>query len=173
MVLYPDDPTHVDVLSRLHSNGYQFLGILHNRDKDHEFCDKKEHWHIMLAFNRQKDLNPLAEELGIASHYLEPCRNKDATEKYFLHLGFDDKVQYSPDEFFGTLADVARSHLAMGVTETEKVLALIDLLDQLPVPCTYRQFMLACCRADLYSVFRRMGNGAICLLKEHNGFSLQ
>lgn len=169
MVLYPEDDNHVEVLSRLQSNGYQYLGILHNRDKDHENCDKKEHWHIMVVFNRQKDLNPLAEELGIASHYLEPCRNREATEKYFLHLGYPDKTQYETNELFGTLAKSVTAHLDTGITEAEKVLSLVQLLDELPVPCSYRAFLLASCEAGLYSIFRRMGAGALSLLKEHNG----
>ena len=39
----------------------------------------------------------------------------------------------------------------------------------MPVPCTYRKFLVAVCENGMYGDFRRMGSGVKTLLDEHNG----
>lgn len=171
-ILYPDDSTHVEAMYRLQSNGYSFIGILH--EFDHESDDinkplKKPHYHFIVCFTRQKDLNPLAAELGIAPQYLEPCRNKEGAIKYLVHANNPEKYQYLPESLFGTLKPQALAILESGTSQEEKVLNLLFLLDTLPKPCSYRKFLTACCEANLYAQFRHLGFGVKLLLDEHNG----
>lgn len=169
MILYPDDFDHVVAMDVLKSSGYQYSAILHDHDVDKEGNPKKPHFHVIVCFPRQKDLNALCNELCIKANYVEPVRNRQYAERYHIHADDPDQYQYDPSSIFGPLADRVRAHVASGETEEEKVKSLLVLLDSMPVPCTYRQFLVACCDANLYSVFRRLGNVLRHLMDEHNG----
>lgn len=171
LILYPDDFSHVVAMDVLAKNGYQYSAILHDKDIDSNGQLLKEHYHVVICFPRQKDLSALANELSIVSSYIEPVRNRQYAERYHIHADHPDKFQYDVSSIFGPLADRVRAHVASGETEEEKVKSLLILLDSMPVPCTYRQFLIACCDANLYSVFRRLGNVLRYLIDEHNGLS--
>lgn len=169
--LYPDNFDHMIALDILEKNGYQFSAILHNKDVKDDGSPVKDHYNIVVVFPRQKDLSALAKELGIEERWIEPSRNRKSAERYHVHRDHPHKYQYDPAEIFGPLADAVRAHLDGGETEEERVKSLLVLLDTMPQPCTYRQFLVACCDANLYSVFRRLGGTLRFLIDEHNGLS--
>ena len=53
--------------------------------------------------------------------------------------------------------------------EGSRVLKILDLIDSMPKPCSYRQLLVAVCNNGFYGDFRRMGSGVKTLLDEHNG----
>lgn len=169
LVLYPDDFEHVIAMDTLQHNGYQFSAILHDKDVDSDGNILKPHYHVIVCFPRQKDLNALCNELSVKSNYVEVVRNRKYAERYHVHADDSDKFQYDSSSIFGPLADAVRAHLDVGATEEDKVKSLLALLDTMPRPCTYRMFLVACCDANLYSVFRRLGNVLRYLIDEHNG----
>ena len=169
LILYPDDFSHQIAMDILKRNGYQYSAILHDSDVDKDGKLKKAHYHYVVCFPRQKDLTALANELGIKANYIEPVRNRQSAERYHVHADDPTQFQYDPSSIFGSLADRVRAHVASGESEEEKVKSLLVLLDTMPVPCTYRQFLVACCDANLYSVFRRLGVVLRHLIDEHNG----
>lgn len=173
LILYPDNFEHQIAFQTLQRGGYQYSGILHNQDTYDEEPDKlkKEHWHFVIVFPRQKDLSVLAKELGIEERFIECCRNRASAERYLMHLDHPHKAQYSPEELFGPLAESVKVVCTTGETESEKVLSLLSLLDSLPRPCTYRKFLVSACDAGLYSQFRRLGGSIKYLLDEHNGLA--
>lgn len=195
LILYDDDPSHIFGMEHLKRGGYQYVGILHNLDRHENGELKKPHHHVIVSFPRQKDLSALANELGIASNYIEPVRNKEASYRYLLHASvsvaeasveatgdsFEGSVSpaglgkyvYDPSSLYGPLAPIAQACALAGSTEEDKVKSLLALLDTMPVPCTYRRFLVAACDANLYSVFRRLGHVLEKLMDEHNGWGIQ
>lgn len=171
LVLYPDDFEHVIALDILDKGGYQYSGILHDKDVDEDGNALKPHYHLVVSFPRQKDLSAFSKELDIAENYIEPVRNRLSAERYLVHADTPSKFQYDCDEIFGTTADIVKLKISSGKTEEDKVKALLQLLDTMPVPCTYRMFLIACCDSNLYSVFRRLGNTLRFLMDEHNGLA--
>lgn len=171
--LYPDNFDHQITIDTLNSCGYQFSGILHHSDvkKDDPSEPIKPHWHLVLCFPRQRDLHVVSDELGLESRFIEPCRNRVASERYLCHLDDPDKFQYDPAEIFGPLAEQVRAHIEGGKTEDDKVRALLFLLDTMPSPCSYRRFIVAACEAGLYSTLRRMGSLFKPVIDEHNGYT--
>lgn len=176
MVLYPDDPTHVACMEKLEQGGYSYCSILHTEDVyDHDDAPapdkvgqlKKAHWHVVLVLKNPRFRDPLAEELGIKANYLEVCRNRDGALLYLIHDGYPNKYQYDPEQCQGSLAQAVLKLLADD-TESARVLRVLDVLDSLPVPTTYRTLLVRCCQLDLYGDFRRMGSGILRLLDEHN-----
>lgn len=171
--LYPDNFEHMIAVDLLDKNGYQFSAILHDKDVSLEdpSIPVKPHFNIVLCFPRQRDLSVVAKELGIEDRWIEPARNRVACERYHCHLDNPDKYQYDPAAIFGPLADSVRAHYEGGKTESDQIKALIWLLDTMPVPCSYRRFILAAANSNLYSTLRRMGGLFKPLLDEHNGYT--
>lgn len=130
-VLYPEDETHVEAMSRLMKGGYKFAAILHDRDwydsddkegTTHESDEtetqeptpepsqeptpeerkqKKQHWHICLSFPSARWNVAVAEELGIAENYLQKCSSVDGSLIYMTHYQLPAKAQYDKSEVFG------------------------------------------------------------------------
>lgn len=176
MVLYPDDPSHMECLSILEKSGYNYAAILHCEDvyDEHDTDDsekigtkKKDHFHVVLSLKNPRFRDPLADELGIKPNYLEVCRNRDSALLYLVHDGFPNKYQYDPANAFGPLA-LAINKLLVDESESARVLKVLDVLDTMPVPTSYRAFLTRCCELELYGDFRRLGSGILRLLDEHN-----
>lgn len=171
LVLYPDDDKHVNTLSILSKNGYQYVAIKHDKDHiddDPEKPFKKVHIHVVVVFTRQKDLKPLANELELDDNYIEPVRNKEGAIRYLTHIDHPAKAQYDPELAFGPLKTQVLAYTASCTTEEEEVLTILELLDTMPTPCSYRRLLTECCNAKLYATLRRMGSGVMRLLDEHN-----
>ena len=172
LILYPSNPKHNQATYTLAKQGYQYAGCLHDRDLDDNVEVKKEHYHVIVSFPRQKDLSALARELDIEENYIEPVRNKISAYRYLIHLDDPEQFQYDPSCIFGTLAETTVALISGGTTEEEKVKSLLVLLDSMPVPCSYRRFLTAACDAHLYSTFRRLGSVLSQLMDEHNGWGI-
>lgn len=176
-VLYPlEDKTHFSCIQKLNS-GHSFCAIDHVFDVYDEFDtddpeligkQKKPHTHVYIRFKSPRFRKPIAEELGIKHTYLEPCRDTKSSLLYFLHDGYPDKYQYDIEDVYGSLKPELQK-LLVDDDEGSRVLAILDLLDTMPKPCTYRKFLVAVCNNGMYSDFRRMGSGINKLLDEHNG----
>lgn len=177
MVLYPEeDMTHLFALNKLETHGYSYCAIDHDKDTYDEYdgCDesligtlKKKHTHVYLRLKSPRFAEPLAEELGIKPNYLQVCRDSKSALLYMVHDGYPNKYQYDIENVYGSLRfEISK----MLVTEDEgsRVLQILDIIDSMPRPCTYRQLLVAVCNNGLYGDFRRMGAGAKTLLEEHN-----
>lgn len=170
-VLYPEDPSHVACIEKLLSGGYNFAGILHNKDVyedgEHEGELKKAHWHIVLRFKNAVWNTAIAKELGITPNYLESCKDVDASLLYLVHYGNSEKAQYDYEEVFGPL----RLKLATLLADTDegtRVLNIVEIIENSPGPIGYSELLKKAVAAGLYADLRRMGTFAVGLMREHN-----
>ena len=174
LVLYPDDPTHVECIEKL-TLSYKIAAILHDKDtwedgesENHAVGEaKKAHWHVVLKFQQARWRNAISEELGIAPNYLEVCRNTEAALLYLVHDGFPNKYQYDSEAVFGDLKPNLLKLLAPE-DEGSRVKEIVHIIDACPGKCSYREVLLKCCDNGLYGEFRRLGAGVGYLIKEHN-----
>lgn len=179
MVLYPtEDETHFACMQKLEKNGYSYCAIDHDKDiyDDYDECDKskigtlkKLHTHVYLRLKSPRFAEPLAEELGIKSNYLQVCRDSKSALAYMVHDGYPNKYQYDIESVYGSLRFEV-SKLLVADDEGSRVMQILDLLDSMPKPCTYRKLLVAVCNNGLYGDFRRMGSGIKTLIEEHNGY---
>ena len=175
MVLYPEDPTHVEAINRLYSCGYKYVAILHDCDtwdegesETHSAGEpKKEHWHVVLKFTQARWNTAIAEELGIAPNYLEPCSNFDAACLYLVHANHEKKYQYDSAALFGTLVSHVNK-LLLDDDEGARILEIVKEIDACPGRAKYRDILVWACNNGLYGEFRRLGSGVKYLLDEHN-----
>lgn len=180
MILYPDDPTHQQCITVLAQNGYDHASILHDKDTwdenespNHDKGEaKKPHWHIVLKVKNPRYRNAIADELGIAPNYLEPCRDLKKSLLYLIHDGFETKYQYDITDVNGPLKQQLET-LLMCDNEGERVLEIVHMIDQSPGVCTYREILVKACKAGLWPDFRKLGTGVKFLLDEHNNEFLE
>lgn len=166
-VLYPEDSTHSAAVARLESGGYNFAGILHNKDVDQDGKTKKPHWHLVIRFKNAVWNTAVAKELGIEPNYLEGCKNVDGALCYLVHYGNEDKFQYEYESTFGPL----RLKLATLLADTDegtRALNILEIIEKSPGPIGYSETLKKVCAAGLYADFRRMGTFATALIREHN-----
>lgn len=171
MQLYPDeDETHKNAIDYMNRCGWQYASIRHDKDVNDDGTPKKPHTHFVISFKNQRYRDPIAQDLGIKANYLEPCLHKDESLRYLVHWGWPDKAQYEPDKVCGPMGNLVAALCIDkdSSTEESRVLAILELLDEMPVPCSYRKWLVAICNAGLYGDFRRMGSGYQPLLAEHN-----
>lgn len=165
-VWYPEDPTHQEALRKLEESPFQYAYILHDKDTDEDGNPKKPHWHIVVSFPYQKSISAAAKVLGVADNYIQPTSSREEALSYLIHMYDPDKYQYQREEVHGTLATQIPVRKDEH-TETERVVMVIDLIEALPYT-TYTDVLRKVCAAGLYDVFRRMGSGALALVKDHN-----
>lgn len=178
LLLYPDeDPTHLDALNYIRST-YRFAAICHNSDtwsvadeaKDSNHVAgslKKSHYHVVVQFSTPRWSSALAKELQITENYIQKCRSLDASLKYLVHADHSDKTQYDTDAVEGPLK-VVLDKLLTQVTEDERIMQLIQLLDSFDTKITYQAFVRVVCSKGLYSDFRRSALIFSNLIREHN-----
>lgn len=171
MELYPDeDVSHKAAIEYMSRCGWMYASIRHDKDVNEDGTLKKVHVHVVVSFKYQRYRDPIANELGIKPNYLEPCLHKDESLRYLVHWGWPEKAQYDPALVCGPMGSLVGPLCIDKDTSTEesRVLAILEILDNMPIPCTYRQLLVAVCDAGLYGDFRRMGTGYKPLLAEHN-----
>lgn len=176
VLLYPDDDCHLKALDIIRSS-YSYVGILHNKDiwteedeknnSEHKSGElKKPHYHIIIKFSQPRWNTAIADELGIAYNYLEPCRSFKNAGAYLVHSGIDDKYQYDISELEGSLSsDVINALYSR--SENERIILLLSLIDDMGW-ITYRQLLDVALQHDLYSDVRRMGFILSRVIDEHN-----
>lgn len=170
-VLYPEDATHAAAVEKLKSGGYNFAGILHDKDVyedgEHQGETKKPHWHIVIRFKNAVWNTAIAKELGIEPNYLEACSNVDSALLYLVHFGNEEKFQYEFESVFGPL-QVRLSTLLAEPDEGSRVISLCDLLENASGPMGYTEFIRKAVAAGVYADLRRMGSFGVKILQEHN-----
>lgn len=167
ILLYPEDESHKEAISKLANGGYKYIGILHNKDTHEDGTLKKEHWHIVVKFPAARYNTALAKELGIPVNYIMDCQDFDAAVLYLIHHEQKDKAEYSPEDCFGTLVPHLNK-LLEDDCEDVRVLQIVNMIDSTPGRCTYREILVKACNNGLYGEFRRLGVGVKYLLDEHN-----
>ena len=179
LLLYPEDSTHAEAISKLESGGYQYAAILHDKDvwtaDDPEFNPdkhvagevKKEHVHVVLKFQNPRWDTALAKELGIKRNYIQECKNLDDRLLYLVHVKYPEKYQYESTEVFGPLRPSLEKLLA-DETEDARMLKILDLVESTAGKISARSLLRTLGNNGLYGEARRMGYLLKWLIDEHN-----
>lgn len=170
-ILYPEDPTHVECMEKLQSNGYNFAAILHDKDvyEDGENKGelKKAHWHIIVRFKNAVWNTSVAKELGIEANYLEACKDGDSALLYLVHYGKEEKFQYEYEEVFGPMK-IKLGTLLADTDEGTRALNVIQIIETHPGPIGYSEIVKKAVAAGVYGDLIRMGSFATGAMREHN-----
>lgn len=166
ILLYEDDPTHKAVLDgRLAELDWNYAGRIHDKDDG-----VKPHHHVVVLFKDGRKNADIADDLGIDKRFLRAWDRKKRALRYLCHRDNPDKFQYDTDGIYGTIAEQAVSACSKGneLSEAQAIKEITQLLDSIDGIVTYSFFLNLVADKGLYSVFRRMGNGGIRLIDDHN-----
>lgn len=166
LLLYPDDPSHKEVLdNKLADLDWDYAGRIHDQDDG-----VKPHYHVVVLFKNGRKNADVAADLGIDKRWLRAWDKQKKALRYLCHKDNPEKFQYHPDGIFGTIAEKAISQCSKGdqLSEKQSVDEIIALLNEIEGIISYSFLLSLVNERGLYATFRRMGNGGIRLLDEHN-----
>jgi len=170
LLLYPEDVKHVACLEKI-KQGYDYVGILHDKDLDENGILKKPHWHVVISFKNGTWQNALADDFGITPNYIQQVRNEQATLEYLIHFNEEEKFQYPFEEIFGTTSfkNKLKKHIESDeLTEGDKVIELIEFIENADKHISVTSFARYCAMAGRWDVFRRSGSIFIKMIDEKN-----
>lgn len=167
--LYREDVTHSKALSLI-PDYCDYALIEHDSDIDDDGQLKKPHVHVFIRFPNPRYLNSVAKDFGIASNYIRPCGDSRSFVRYLVHKDSPSKFQYDENSIKTNIPDFVRECLLSNrdKSESEKVLEVLELLDDIHSYIDTRSFVRLVARAGLFDVFRRSQYTFLQILKEHN-----
>lgn len=162
IIIYKDDENYFDYLNfiidkEFKNKNYRYCGIVHDKDIDDTNGElKKEHEHIVLYFDNPRTINSISKEMGIPPQYIEVYSSLKTALLYLLHYNQGDKAQYSIDDTYGDLKLELKKLIKNSVkTEEERVLQLLDIIDNYYKYTSYSKFLRDVCNMGLYDILRR------------------
>lgn len=166
ILLYPDNPEHRKCLEEtLPDLDWNYAGRLHDKDPD-----TKEHHHVVVLFKDGRRNTDVANDLGIDKRWLRAWDRQKKALRYLCHKDNPEKYQYSTDGIYGTIAEKAVGACSKGneLSEVQSVKEITKMLREIDGFVSYDFFLNLVADAGCYSVFRRMGNVGVELIKQHN-----
>lgn len=169
LLLYPEDATHNLALEKIKVN-YDYAYILHDKDVTEDGEIKKAHWHVVINVGKNARWNTaIADELGITPNYVEKCGKLDRALQYLVHYNEPDKYHYDLEEVHGNLKTRLKIEINKDEkTEGEKVVELLDYIDNHVGYLKIRDFSRYCASNGYWDVFRRSGAIFLKMIEEHN-----
>lgn len=168
LILYDEDETHTKAIKKI-KQSYDYAMICHDRDTDDKGEVLKAHYHVVLKFSNAKWNTALAEELGITENYIEEARNIKRALLYLIHFYDEDKFQYTTEDVTGPLKKKLVEYLrSEGKTESEKVLEILEEIENTDHEITYFAFCKHCASIGYYDVIRRSSSLITKVIDEHN-----
>lgn len=174
ILAYPESsPKLIDTLKEF---GWDFVAILHDKDKNKDGSIKKPHWHVYLTFVNACFQSSICKQLSLPKNFVRKMElaNEIKFLAYLTHYQSKDKYKYSDDELIYNsekmleLVFNARNVLDTAVfSESHKVSYLIKLIDELGISSMTKLVEVACYN-ELYDVLRRASSIFLAIIKEKN-----
>lgn len=155
LVLWTDNPTHINALDYIKRYYPHYIGILHDKDTKEDNTLKKAHWHVLLYFPNQKLISTIKKELGVNDTDFYEIKSLSGQLRYLIHYDDEDKFQYNVNDIFGDRFMISKFNLSIKSinSESEEVSLITEfIINQKPTIPDLLQFVLD---NDLYSSFRR------------------
>lgn len=155
LILWTDNPTHINALDYIKRYYPHYIGILHDKDTKEDNTLKKAHWHVLLYFPNQKMISTIKKELCINDSDFYEIKSLSGQLRYLIHYDDEDKYQYSKDSVFGDRYFLTKFNLAIKdvSSETDEACSIFEYIEQCcPTLHDLFQFVVD---NDLYSTYRR------------------
>jgi len=172
VLAYPESaPNLIQTLKEL---SWDFIGILHDKDKNKDGSIKKPHWHLYISFVNPCYNTSISKQLNLPLNFIRKMESSNETKflAYLTHFQSKDKYKYDDSELIYSsdamleLVINARNKLETQVfTESQKVSYMLKLIDELGIDSMTRLIEVACYN-ELYDVVRRAGSIFSAIIKE-------
>lgn len=140
-------------IALLNPDGYAY--ILHDLDTLDTGELKKEHYHIYLEFENQREFSHVAEYFGIAENLVEKVKNTKACIRYLAHVDSKEKFQYDRANIVSHNLDIEK--FFSDYTESDRVAQVIQIIYDFREleNSTFGQVVMECASRGLWDVLRR------------------
>lgn len=166
LLLYPDNDNHMITLGVI-KQCYKYAYILHNKDREKDLTEKKDHVHCVVIFNTQKYLDNFCEEIGIDSRFVQKVQNLKSSIRYLIHKDDIDKYQYNEGEIVTNMNWInITKYLYDELSVEEKAEKIIDIMVESD---SLYEVIIKSINTHVYDELRRMGNIGIKLFEEMKG----
>lgn len=167
IILWTDNPTHINALDYIKRNYQNYIYILHNRDVKEDNTLKKEHYHVLLYFPNQKSLSSLKKQLQLNDSDFYEIKSFSGQLRYLIHYDDDDKYQYDPKDVKGSsfLMRKFTNSIKNINSELEESSSIVDYIMTEECITLYQVYQFVIDN-DIYSTFRRNYSFYRDLLKE-------
>lgn len=167
IILWTDNPTHINALDYIKRNYQNYIYILHNRDVKEDKTLKKEHYHVLLYFPNQKSLSSLKKQLQLNDSDFYEIKSFSGQLRYLIHFDDDDKFQYDPRDVKGSsfLMRKFTNSIKNINSELEESSAIVEYIMQEECYTLYQVYQFVIDN-DIYATFRRNYTFYRDLLKE-------
>lgn len=177
LIVYKDDVNYYDYINfilnkEFKNKNFKYCGIVHDKDYNDNGEIKKEHEHIVLYFDNPRTINSISKEMNLPPQYIEKYKSLKTALLYLLHFNQGDKAQYSIEDTYGDLQLELKKLIKNNVkTEEERVLQLLDIIDNYYSYTSYSKFLRDVCNMGLYDILRRNNYMFLkCLDKKNENF---
>lgn len=170
---YPESaPKLVETLNEL---GWDYVGILHDKDKNKDGTIKKPHWHFYISFVNGCFNTSISKQLELPLNFVRKMESSNEIKflAYLTHYQSKDKFHYDDSDLIYSsekmleLVFNARNQLDTQImSESQKVTYLLKLIDELCIT-TMKKLVEVACYNELYDVLRRSGGIFSAILKEN------
>jgi len=174
LVLYSDDEKYFDYINfiinkEFKTKNFKYCGIVHNHDLDDKGNLKKEHEHIVLYFDNPRTIDSISKEMNLPNQYIEKYSSLKTALLYLLHYNQGDKVQYNFDDTYGDLKNELKKYITnTPSSEEDRVLKLLDIIDNYYKFTSYSTFLRDVCNNGLYDILRRNNYMFLKILDKKN-----
>nr|DAG73103.1 MAG TPA: Plasmid like replication protein [Inoviridae sp.] len=102
----------------------EYAYILHNKDFDENGELKKEHYHVYIKFSKQIRSETILKIFNTS--VFEEVKDINALMRYFLHLGEENKHEYSQEELIKNFDFNLNSNLSKEDKEIEELNMILE-----------------------------------------------
>lgn len=156
IILWSDNPVHINALLFIRQNYKNFIYILHDKDVKEDGTPKKAHYHVLLYFENQKLLSTLKNQLCLNDSDFYEIRSLSGQLRYLIHYDDEDKFQYDIKDVYATnyMMTKFKQSISSIRSESEEASYIIDFIYSPGVTSLLQitQFVLD---NDLYPCYRR------------------
>lgn len=156
IILWCDNPQHLLALDYIKHNFENYIYILHDRDIKEDNTLKKEHYHVILRFNNQKNISTLVKKLNVEENCFYSIKSFTGQLRYLIHYDDDDKFQYDVSDVKGTLYMISKFKQSLKTSQDElsEVSMIYEFIEVNKINDLHilLEFVL---ENNLYSSFRR------------------
>lgn len=183
LVIYEDDERFDKQLFNL-TQEREAIWIRHDKDlfdddveKDGEVIHhagdiKKPHYHFVLKLRNACTISALAKRNEVDENMIEPIKKSvNASLKYLIHFGCDNKYQYDVKEVLSNSSNLKRKLEDMVTKDTpeiEKVISIQEFIDNFPDIIKWSVLSKYVQKINKWDTFRRNFSFFKSLVEEHN-----
>lgn len=150
-----DDTPNIEYVLETVVKYPKYAYILHNSDVLDDGTPKKNHYHFYVEFPNPRSFQSIANDLDIATNFIEKVYDKASILLYLTHKNRPDKFQYDDSDIISNF-DVSREIKSGNTASTSDMFRDFQLLRQgmMTASTFIEKYDAECSRMNFYNKLR-------------------